>query len=109
MSPEERAAALAAMSPEDREAALAAMSPEDREATLAAQVPVVVNLSNNRLSSLPESFGNLTKKGLPAPVIYTENNEWSIYKIREYSKIWTGLSFNTDEWSIDESEDDDDY
>merc|ERR1712166_490016 len=36
MSPEDRAATLAATPPADRAAALAAMSPADREATLAA-------------------------------------------------------------------------
>ena len=39
MSPEEKAAALAAMSPEERAAALAAMSPEEKAAALAAMSP----------------------------------------------------------------------
>lgn len=39
MSPEDEAAALAAMSPEDRAAALAAMSPEEKAAALAAMTP----------------------------------------------------------------------
>merc|ERR1712166_586497 len=39
MSPEEKEATMAAMSPQDRAAALTAMSPEEKEATVAAMSP----------------------------------------------------------------------